>query len=183
MKNTENQSKINVKDLAAELIQECGEEVQLYVEALRDIAAKKAKAKSEQEFANTVSALRAKIQFPSKMSEKEKQSMTADRVMAWYLHQNHTEYKIKIPKSPKPKLTDEEIAVKEKIKATIKKLQDEGKSYEQVVEHFKKLKISVKSQTINMTMNPPTKKNKPNANAGKSAAAAAEAMADQGVPF
>lgn len=180
MKNNETeQQSPNVKELGAQLIAECGDDVALLVELHREASLKKAKAKSEQEFANTLSALRAKINFPSKISDKDRQTMAAHRIMAWYLRTNHPEYKIKIPKAPKPKLSQEEVDAKKQIKATIQKLKGEGKSFQQVKDYFKQKGITVKSQTISMTMNPANKKNKPNTLTGKAAASASESISPQ----
>ena len=56
-------------DARNKLIEELGDDIELIIAVQIEAAAKKAKAKEEKDFLNTLSALRAKISFPKFVSE------------------------------------------------------------------------------------------------------------------
>ena len=154
-------------DARNKLIEELGDDIELIIAVQIEAAAKKAKAKEEKDFLNTLSALRAKISFPKFVSDEDKQNMAADRVMAWYLHINFPEYKLSIPKPKRAKSKNTAPTATAEQRQIILKMRDEGKTFLQVKEYFVNQSISIKGQSISMIMKPANaKKLKSNATAG-----------------
>jgi thioesterase domain-containing protein len=154
-------------DARHKLIEELGDDIELIIAVQIEAAAKKAKKKADEEFINTLSALRAKIQFPKSVSEDDKTIMSADRIMAWYLHINFPAYKVKIPKLKRA--TSKNTAPKATLeqKQQILKMRDEGKTFPEIKEYFKNQNIIIKGQSISMIMKPANaKKVKSDARAG-----------------
>jgi len=169
-----------IKEIGQKLIDACGDDIELIVALHDEAASKRAKKKSDEEFIKTLAALRAKIQFPKSVSEDDKTIMSADRIMAWYLHINFPAYKVKIPK-PK-RATSKNTAPKATLeqKQQILKMRDEGKTFPQIKEYFINQNISIKGQSISMIMKPANaKKLKSNATAGAAVASKALTPQDQ----